>query len=263
MHFERPVTKKMKAAAEAERKARLEAEYRAAIERQRAEQQARVEKARIEWENLLRSLPGELKRIEEIVTNELIPEWEQSANAPIDWEQLGEPICSVQWVLHYNVYEKFEDFIPYHYESSDGIRAGTYTERIIRERMPGSYWVSPWDPHREYFISRANSPDGPIPPVQYPYCTIAGEIDLWKEFPHDKARVDAIIQKFMGDQEYYRARVEEAQAALAGTARDRVKYLLSRQEADRVRNNLQKAWSILNPNKSKDLFWEDLLQVLL
>ena len=263
MHFERPVTKKMKAAAEAERKARLEAEYQAALKRQRAEQEARLEQAKVDWENLLRTLPNELKRIEEVLLNVVIPEWQEKASAPINWDQIEDPACSTEWELRFNNYERIEDFIPYHYESSDGIRVGTDTERIIRERMPGSYWVSPWDPHREYFISRANSPDGPIPPVQYPYCTIAGEIDLWKEFPHDKARVDAIIQKFMGDQEYYRARVEEAQAALASTTRERVKYLLSRQEADRVRNNLQKAWSILNPNKSKDLFWEDLLQVLL
>jgi len=261
MTFERPVTRKMKAAAEAERKARLEAEYQAEIARQWAEQQARVEKARIEWENLLRSLPGELKRIEEIVTNELIPEWEQSANAPIDWEQLGEPICSVQWVLHYNVYEKFEDYVPYHYESSDTWRAGTYTERIVREKMPGSYWTSPLDHSgKEWFVSRASAPDDPAPPVQYPYCTIAGDLSLWKEYPHDKARVDAIIQKFMGDQEYYRARVEEAQAALAGTAQERAKYLLSRCEGDKVRSELRKTWTILNPGKSETKFWDDILE---
>lgn len=263
MQFERPITKKMKAAAEAERKARLEAEYRAAIERQRAEQQARVEKARIEWENLLRSLPGELKRIEEIVTKELIPEWQEKVSAPINWDQIEDPACSTEWELRFNDYERIEESVPYYCESSDTRRAGTYADRIVREKMPGSYWVNPWDPHREYFVSRAASPSDPAPSVQYPYCTISGgEINLWDRFSYsnDKERIEAIIQKHEENRKYYRTCIQEAEAALKGTAHERVKYLLSRQEADRVRNELKQVWRILNPDKSESLFWDDILK---
>jgi len=265
MTFERPITRKMKEAAEAERKARLEAEYKAALEKQRAEQQARYERAKVDWEILLKNLPGELDKLEKIVTKELIPEWQEKIDAEIDWEKLEEPVCSVQWELHFNEYERTEENIPYYYESSDGMRAGTDVERVVKERMPGSYWTSPLDPHRkEWFISRASNPNGPIPPVQYPYCTIAGngEQSLWDmfDYPHDKARVDAIIQKYKEDQEYYRTRVEEASAALKGTAQERAKYLLNRREGDKVRNELQKIWRILNPNKPLGLFWEDVLQ---
>ena len=266
MTFERPITRKMKEAAEAERKARLEAEYRAAIERQRAEQQARYERAKVDWEILLKNLPQELNKLEEIIRS-LMVEWEQKASAPIDWDKVDEPICSVQWELHFNEYERTEENIPYYYESSDGMRAGVDTERVIREKMPGSYWTSPLDPHRkEWFISRASNPNGPIPPVQYPYCTIAGngEQSLWGmfDYPHDKARVDAIIQKYKEDQEYYRTRVEEASAALKGTAQERAKYLLNRREGDGIRSKLKQVWRVLNPNKSESLFWEDVLQSL-
>ena len=262
MKFERPITKKMKAAAEAERKARLEAEYRASIERQRVEQQARYEKAQVEWETLLKNLPNELARIEQLLIEEIIPEWEQGANAPIDWDRIEDPACSVEWKLRFNGYERDEYTVPHYYESSDGMRSGVDTERVIRERMPGSYWVSPWDPHREYFISRANSPDGPIPPVQYPYCTIAGELSLWREYPHDKARVDAIVKKMEEDRAYYKVCVEEARAALTGSAQQRAKYLLNQRVGDRVRNELKKVWRILNPDKSETKFWEDVLQAL-
>jgi len=263
MNFERPVTKKMKAQQEAERKARLEAEYAAAIERQRIEQQARVEQAKVQWETLLKTLPEELNKLEKLFLSEIIPSWEQKASAPIDWEKLDEPICSVRWELHFNKYERDEYTISSHYESSDTRRSGTSYERIVKERMPGSYWTSPLDPSgKEWFVSRASSPDGPIPPVQYPYCTIAGEINLWKEFPHDKARVDAIVKKIEEDREYYRNRIKEAKTALAGTAQERIKYLLSQREGDKVRNELQNVWRILNPNKSKDLFWEDVIRSL-
>jgi hypothetical protein len=261
MQFERPITKKMKAAAEAERKARLEAEYRAAIERQRAEQQARVEKARIEWENLLRNLPGELKRIEEIVTKELIPEWQEKINAEIDWDEVGEPICSTKWELHFNKYERVEDYISYYYESSDTRRAGVDKERVVREKMPGFYWTNPLDRSgKEWFISRASSPDGPVPEIQYPYCTIAGELSLWKEYPHDKARVDAIIHKLMEDRVYYRNLIEEANKALAGSAQERAKYLLNRREGDKVKNELKRVWRTLNPDKSETKFWDNILE---
>jgi len=261
MAFEKPVTKAMKARLEAERKARLEAEYALAIQKQQEEQRVRLEKARVEWESLLKTLPQELSRLEEIVTNELIPEWEQKASASIDWEELQEPICSTKWVLQFNEYERDEYTISSHYESSDTRRSGTSYERIVKERMPGSYWTSPLDPSgKEWFVSRASSPDGPIPPVQYPYCTIAGEINLWKEFPHDKARVDAIVKKIEEDREYYRNRIKEAKTALAGTVQEKVRYLLNQREADKLRNSMQKAWSIINPDKSKNLFWEDLLK---
>jgi len=262
MKFERPITKKMKAAAEAERKARLEAEYRASIERQRVEQQARYEKAQVEWETLLKNLPNELARIEQLLIEEIIPEWEQSANTPIDWDRIEDPACSTEWELRFNNYERIEDFIPYHYESSDGIRVGTDTERIVRERMPGSYWVNPLDPYKEYFVSRASSPNDPAPPVQYPYCTIAGELSLWREYPHDKARVDAIVKKMEEDRAYYKVCVEEARAALTGSAQQRAKYLLNQRVGDRVRNELKKIWRILNPDKSETKFWEDVLQAL-
>jgi len=266
MGFERPVTRKMKEAAETERKARLEAEYKTTLERQRAEQQARVEQARIEWENLLRSLPNELDKLEEIIRS-LMVEWEQKASAPIDWEKLDEPICSTQWVLHFNEYERTEETIPYYYESSDGMCAGTDTEWVVKERMPGSYWTSPLDPSRkEWFVSRASAPDGPVPPVQYPYCTIAGndEQSLWGmfDYPHDKARVDAIIQKLMENRDYFKSRIQEAKAALAGTTQEKVRYLLSRPKADKLRNSLQKTWATLNPGKSQNLFWEDVIQTL-
>jgi len=262
MQFERPITKKMKAQLEAERKARLEAEYQAALKRQRAEQEARLEQAKVDWENLLRTLPNELKRIEEVLLNVVIPEWQEKASAPINWDQIEDPACSTEWELRFNGYERIEENIYCQYESSDSRRGGYDTERIVREKMPGSYWINPWDPHREYFVSRASTPDGPIPPVQYPYCTIAGEPDLWKEYPHDKARVDAIIQKYKEDQEYYRTRVEEASAALKGTAQERAKYLLNRREGDGIRSKLKQVWRVLNPNKSESLFWEDVLQSL-
>ena len=260
---ERPITRKMKAAAEAERLARLEAEYQAEIARQRAEQQARLEQAKTDWEKLLQNLPEELNKLEKVVLD-LIPEWEHKASAPIDWEELQEPICSTAWELRFNQYERVEDYISYYYESSDTRRAGVDKERVVREKMPGSYWVNPWDPHREYFVSRAASPSDPAPPVQYPYCTIAGngEQSLWGmfDYPHDKARVDGIIQKYKEDQEYYRARVEEARAALAGTAQERAKYLLNRREGDGIRSKLKQVWRILNPDKSESLFWDDILK---
>ena len=260
MKFEKPVTKAMKARLEAERKARLEAEYRAALERQRAEWQARVEQAKAEWEDLLRSLPSELDKLEEIIRS-LMVEWEQKASAPIDWDKVDEPICSTQWVLHFNEYERTEENIPYYYESSDGMRAGTDVERVVKERMPGSYWTSPLDPHRkEWFVSRASAPDGPVPPVQYPYCTIAGELELWKPYPHDKALAKAILEKHEEDRAYYQARVEEARAALTGTAQERAKYLLGRREADKIRNDLKKVWRILNPDKPESLFWDHILE---
>jgi hypothetical protein len=263
MAFERPVTRKMKEAAEAERRARLEAEYAAAIERQKAEQQAKVEKAKVDWEVLIKALPEELNKIEQVILNDIIPEWEQRANAPIDWEKLDEPICSAAWELHFNKYERDEYSIPYYYESSDGMRAGVDTEWAVREKMPGSYWTSPKDPTRkEWFISRASAPDAPIPAVQYPYCTIAGELDLWKEYPHDKARVDAIVKKMEEDRTYYQALLEEARTALAGTAQERAKYLLNQREADRVRNELKKVWDILNLGKPQTKFWGDILQAL-
>jgi len=262
MKFERPITKKMKAAAEAERKARLEAEYRASIERQRAEQQARYEKAQVEWETLLKNLPNELARIEQLLIEEIIPEWEQGANAPIDWDRIEDPACSVEWKLRFNGYERDEYTVPHYYESSDGMRSGVDTERVIRERMPGSYWVNPLDPYKEYFVSRASSPNDPAPPVQYPYCTIAGELSLWREYPHDKARVDAIVKKMEEDRAYYKVCVEEARAALTGSAQQRAKYLLNQRVGDRVRNELKKVWRILNPDKSETKFWEDILQAL-
>jgi hypothetical protein len=251
----------MKEAAEAERKARLEAEYQAALEKQRAEQQARVERAKLEWEELIRTLPEELDRLEEIVTKELIPEWKQSANAPIDWDRIEDPACSTKWELRFNDYERLEENIYYQYESSDGRRGGYDSERVVREKMPGSYWVNPHS-SKEHFISRASSPDGPIPPIKYPHCTIAGELDLWKEYPHDKARVDNILKKMEEDRAYYRARVDEAKAALAGTAQERAKYLLSQREGDQIRNALKRVWRTLNPDKTETKFWEDILQVL-
>ena len=260
MTFERPITRKMKEAAEAERKARLEAEYKAALEKQRAEQQARYERAKVDWEILLKNLPEELNKLEEIIRS-LMVEWEQKASAPIDWDKVDEPICSVQWELHFNEYERTEENIPYYYESSDGMRAGTDVERVVKERMPGSYWTSPLDPHRkEWFVSRASAPDGPVPPVQYPYCTVSGELDLWKPYPHDKALADAILEKHEEDKKYYQNLIKEASAALKGTAQERAKYLLNRREGDKVRNELQKIWRILNPNKPLGLFWEDVLQ---
>ena len=259
---ERPITRKMKATAEAERLARLEAEYKASLAKQQAEQQARLEQAKLEWEELIRTLPDELKSIEQYLLNKLIPEWEQSANTPIDWDRIEDPACSVEWELRFNNYERIEDFIPYHYESSDGMRSGVDTERVIRERMPGSYWVNPLDPYKEYFVSRASSPNDPAPPVQYPYCTIAGELSLWREYPHDKARVDAIVKKMEEDRAYYKVCVEEARAALTGSAQQRAKYLLNQRVGDRVRNELKKVWRILNPDKSETKFWEDVLQAL-
>jgi len=263
MKFEKPVTKAMKARLEAERKARLEAEYRAALERQRAEWQARVEKAQAEWEVLLKALPNELDKLEEIIRS-LMVEWEQKASAPINWDQIEDPACSTEWELRFNGYERVEDYISYYYESSDTRRAGVDKERVVREKMPGSYWINPWDPHREYFVSRAASPSDPAPPVQYPYCTIAGngEQSLWGmfDYPHDKARVDAIIQKYKEDQEYYRARVEEARAALTGTAQERAKYLLNRREGDGIRSKLKQVWRVLNPDKSESLFWDHILE---
>ena len=262
MGFERPVTKKMKAQQEAKRKARLEAEYQAEIARQRAEQQARLEQAKVQWENLLRSLPEELSRLEESVLEQML-EWEKKACSEINWDQIEDPACSTEWELRFNGYERVEDYISYYYESSDTRRAGTDTEKVVREKMPGSYWTSPLDHSgKEWFISRATSPDGPIPPVQYPYCTIAGELSLWREYPHDKARVDAIIQKYKEDQEYYRTRVEKARAALTGTTQERAKYLLNRREGDGIRSKLKQVWRVLNPDKSESLFWEDVLQSL-
>ena len=258
---ERPITRKMKMQWEAERKARLEAEYKAALAKQQAEQQARYERAKVDWEILLKNLPGELDKLEQMMLNEVIPEWKQKASAPINWEQIDEPICSTKWELHFNKYERDEYSIPYYYESSDGMRAGVDTERVIREKMPGSYWTSPLDPHRkEWFVSRASAPDGPVPPVQYPYCTISGELDLWKPYPHDKALADAILEKHEEDKKYYQNLIKEASAALKGTAQERAKYLLNRREGDKVRNELQKVWRILNPNKPLGLFWEDVLQ---
>jgi hypothetical protein len=142
------------------------------------------------------------------------------------------------------------------------MRSGVDTERVIRERMPGSYWVNPLDPYKEYFVSRASSPNDPAPPVQYPYCTIAGELSLWREYPHDKARVDAIVKKMEEDRAYYKVCVEEARAALTGSAQQRAKYLLNQRVGDRVRNELKKVWRILNPDKSETRFWEDVLQAL-
>ena len=178
-------------------------------------------------------------------------------------DRIEDPACSTEWELRFNNYERIEDFIPYHYESSDGIRVGTDTERIVREKMPGSYWINPWDPHREYFVSRAASPSDPAPSVQYPYCTISGgEINLWNRFSYsnDKERIEAIIQKHEENRKYYRTCIQEAEAALKGTAHERVKYLLSRQEADRVRNELKQVWRVLNPDKSESLFWDDILK---
>jgi len=261
---EKPITRKMKEAAEAERKARLDAEYRAALERQRAEWQARVEQAKAEWEDLLRSLPSELDKLEKVIL-ELISEWEQKASAPINWDQIEDPACSTEWELRFNGYERVEDYISYYYESSDTRRAGVDKERVVREKMPGSYWVNPHS-NKEWFISRASSPDGPVPPIKYPHCTIAGngEQSLWGmfDYPHDKARVDAIIQKLMENRDYYKSRIQEAKAALAGTTQEKVRYLLSRPEADKLRNSLQRTWATLNPNKSQNLFWEDLLKSL-
>ena len=261
---ERPITRKMKAAAQAERLARLEAEYQAEIARQRAEQQARLEQAKTDWEKLLQNLPEELNKLEKVVLD-LIPEWEHKASAPIDWEELQEPICSTAWELRFNQYERVEDYISYYYESSDTRRAGVDKERVVREKMPGSYWVNPHS-NKEWFISRASSPDGPVPPIKYPHCTIAGngEQSLWGmfDYPHDKARVDTIVKKMKEDQEYYRSRIEEARSALTDSAQERVKYLLNRPEGDRVRNTLKKIWSLLNPGKSQNLFWEDLLKSL-
>jgi len=264
---EKPITKKMRAQLEAERLARLDAEYRAAIERQRAEQQAHYERAKVDWEILLKNLPEELDKLEQMMLNEIIPEWEQKASAPIDWEQIDEPICSTKWVLRFNKYERDEYSIPYYYESSDGMRAGVDTERVVQEKMPGSYWTSPLDPHRkEWFVSRAASPNDPAPPVQYPHCTIAGngEQSLWGmfDYPHDKARVDAIVKKMEEDRAYYKVCVEEARAALTGSAQQRAKYLLNQRVGDRVRNELKKVWRILNPDKSETKFWEDVLQAL-
>ena len=259
---EKPITKKMRAQLEAERLARLDAEYRAALERQRVEQQARYKKAQVEWETLLKNLPNELARIEQFLIEEIIPEWEQSANAPIDWDRIEDPACSVEWKLRFNGYERDEYTVPHYYESSDGMRSGVDTERVIRERMPGSYWVNPLDPYKEYFVSRASSPNDPAPPVQYPYCTIAGELSLWREYPHDKARVDAIVKKMEEDRAYYKFCVEEARAALTGSAQQRAKYLLNQRVGDRVRNELKKVWRILNPDKSETKFWEDVLQAL-
>jgi len=165
--------------------------------------------------------------------------------------------------LRFNGYERVEDYISYYYESSDTRRAGVDKERVVREKMPGSYWVNPHS-NKEWFISRASSPDGPVPPIRYPYCTISGELELWGmfDYPHDKARVDAIVKKMKEDQEYYRSRIEEARSALTDSAQERVKYLLNRPEGDRVRNTLKKIWSLLNPGKSQNLFWEDLLKSL-
>ena len=262
---EKPITKKMRAQLEAERLARLDAEYRAALERQRAEQQARVEQTKLEWETLLKSLPDELARIEQLLVEKIIPEWEQSANTPIDWDRIEDPACSVEWELRFNQYERDEYSIPHYYESSDTRRAGVDKERVVREKMPGSYWVNPHS-NKEWFISRASSPDGPVPPIKYPHCTIAGngEQSLWGmfDYPHDKARVDAIIQKLMENRDYYKSRIQEAKAALAGTTQEKVRYLLSRPEADKLRNSLQRTWATLNPGKSQNLFWEDVIQTL-
>jgi len=263
MQFERPITKKMKAAAEAERLARLEAEYKASLAKQQAELAARLEQAKSDWEVLIKALPKELDKLEQL-TLELISEWEHKASAPIDWEELQEPICSTAWELRFNQYERFDNYISHYYESSDGMRSGVDTEKVVREKMPGSYWINPKDPSgKEWFISRASSPDDPAPPVQYPYCTISGgEINLWDRFSYsnDKERIEAIIQKHEENRKYYRTCIQEAEAALKGTAHERVKYLLSRQEADRVRNELKQVWRILNPDKSESLFWDDILK---
>jgi len=262
---ERPITRKMKAAAEAERLARLEAEYKASLAKQQAEQQARSTRAKLEWEELIRTLPDELSRIEEIVTNELIPEWEYRLSAPIDWEELQEPICSTKWILHFNEYERDDYTVSSYYESSDTRRSGTSYERIVKERFPGSYWTSPLDPtKKEWFVSRATSPDGPVPPIKYPHCTITSdnEYSLWSAYPHDRALAKAILEKHEEDRAYYQNLVNEARVALAGTTQERAKYLLSQREADGIRNALQKAWRIINPNKSLGLFWEDVLQAL-
>jgi hypothetical protein len=250
----------MKAAAEAERQARLNAEYQAALERQRAEQQARLEQAKTDWETLLKNLPGELEKLEKVVLD-LIPEWEQKASATINWDQIEDPACSTEWELRFNSYERLEENIYCQYESSDSRRGGYDTERVIREKMPGSYWVNPHS-NKEYFVSRASHPQGEVPPVQYPYCTIAGELSLWKEYPHDKARVDAIIQKYEEDRAYYQNLINEARAALAGTTQERAKYLLSQREGDKVRNKLKQVWRILNPDKPESLFWDDILQAV-
>jgi len=259
---EKPITKAMKAKAEAERKARLDAEYRAALERQRAEWQARVEQAKAEWEDLLRSLPSELDKLEKVIL-ELISEWEQKASAPINWDQIEDPACSTEWELRFNGYERDEYPVPHYYESSDGMRAGTYNDYIVKEKMPGSYWVNPHS-NKEHFVSRASTPDSPIPVVQYPYCTIAGsdEQSLWDmfDYPHDKARVDAIIHKLMENRVYYRNLIEEANKALAGSAQERAKYLLNRREGDKVKNELKRVWRILNPDKTETKFWEYVLQ---
>ena len=256
---EKPITKKMRAQLEAERLARLDAEYRAALERQRAEQQARVEQTKLEWETLLKSLPDELARIEQLLVEKIIPEWEQSANTPIDWDRIEDPACSVEWELRFNQYERDEYSIPHYYESSDGMRAGTYNDYVVKEKMPGSYWVNPHS-NKEHFVSRASTPDSPIPVVQYPYCTIAGELSLWSTYPHDKARVDAIIHKLMENRVYYRNLIEEANKALAGSAQERAKYLLNRREGDKVKNELKRVWRILNPDKTETKFWEYVLQ---
>jgi len=262
---EKPITRKMKAQQETERQARLDAEYKAALARQQAEQQARYQKAQVEWEELLKALPSELDKLEQLIL-ECIQEWEQKANNQINWDQIEDPVCSTAWELRFNQYERIEENIPHYYESSDGMRAGTYTDRVVRERMPGSYWVNPKYPHKEFFVSRAVSPNDPPPPVQYPYCTISGgEINLWDKFsyPNDKERVQALIQKKKQDQEYYTSCAEEARSMIAGTIQQKIQYLLNRREADRVRNELKKVWGILNPDKPQSKFWEDVLQALL